>query len=232
MCEKTVIFFAVLLIMSCSKPLFVSHLSPEGIALTKKKGYGRPVHHWYSVVVCFDVKCRKKAAWAKSQKAHRYNGFKNVEPALENLMPHVVIDSVVIAKKQGKSIKTVTKDSEDNTQRDSLIVLSGEVFFDFNSSQLRNELKSKLDSISKFLNKNKAFNASVSGHTDNTGNESYNLKLSEKRAENVALYLIDQGVEPDRISYVGMGSLKPVMDNSTEEGKRKNRRVEIKMSKK
>jgi outer membrane protein OmpA-like peptidoglycan-associated protein len=110
--------------------------------------------------------------------------------------------------------------------------LSGEVFFDFNSSELRKELQSKLDSISQFLNKNPRFSAAVSGHTDNTGSESYNLKLSEKRAENVAMYLIDQGVQPDRITYVGLGSLKPVTDNSTEEGKRKNRRVEIRMRRK
>ena len=68
----------------------------------------------------------------------------------------------------------------------------------------------------------------VRGHTDSTGDEAYNQQLSEKRAERVAEFLIDSAeLNPDGISFDGKGAKDPVAENSTAEGRARNRRVEI-----
>jgi hypothetical protein len=72
--------------------------------------------------------------------------------------------------------------------------------------------------------------ASVSGHTDDTGREPNNLKLSKDLAQSVAVYLLKNSIEENRISFKGWGSSMPVAGNGTEEGRRKNRRVEILIS--
>jgi TonB family protein len=73
-------------------------------------------------------------------------------------------------------------------------------------------------------------NVEVEGHTDNVGNAESNKKLSEQRAKAVMDYLISRGVEASRLKSVGYGLVKPVADNSTEEGRAKNRRVELVIS--
>ena len=67
----------------------------------------------------------------------------------------------------------------------------------------------------------------ISGHTDDTGTEKHNLQLSEHRARAVAEYLLDKGIDPNRIQHTGYGSAKPVMNNDTATGRLKNRRVEM-----
>ena len=67
----------------------------------------------------------------------------------------------------------------------------------------------------------------VAGHTDSTGSEEYNQRLSERRADSVARFLGSQGVMSQRIITVGMGESRPVADNSTAAGRQSNRRVEL-----
>ena len=88
----------------------------------------------------------------------------------------------------------------------------------------------RLDSLAQLLAVHESLMAEISGHTDNTGDASYNLKLSYDRAAAVADYLIRNNISRDRISYLGLGSTRPVADNTTEEGRQKNRRVEILLS--
>jgi len=71
----------------------------------------------------------------------------------------------------------------------------------------------------------------ISGHTDNTGNDALNQELSQKRAEEVRRYLISHGCKEDQITAVGYGSSRPVADNESEEGRRENRRVEMRVTK-
>jgi OOP family OmpA-OmpF porin len=71
----------------------------------------------------------------------------------------------------------------------------------------------------------------IGGHTDNTGDPSYNLDLSRRRATAVRKYLISQGVAEKRLTAVGYGQEKPIADNSTPEGRLKNRRIEFKIHK-
>jgi OOP family OmpA-OmpF porin len=67
----------------------------------------------------------------------------------------------------------------------------------------------------------------IEGHTDNVGSASFNQVLSEKRAMSVKNYLVERGIEPDRLYVDGFGASKPISDNSTQEGKALNRRVEF-----
>ncbi|MNE78477.1 Outer membrane porin F precursor [compost metagenome] len=67
----------------------------------------------------------------------------------------------------------------------------------------------------------------VLGHTDSQGADAYNQGLSEMRASSVAAFLLDQGLAPDKVTSLGVGESQPVADNATEEGRAKNRRVEL-----
>ncbi|NOZ89921.1 MAG: OmpA family protein, partial [Epsilonproteobacteria bacterium] len=67
----------------------------------------------------------------------------------------------------------------------------------------------------------------IAGHTDSDGNEAYNQRLSENRANAVKQYLINHGVNASRLEAIGYGETQPIADNSTKEGKEKNRRIEF-----
>ena len=218
---------------SCQRPLFVSHLSPEGIALTKKKGYGMPVHHFLSRIICFQDKCRNKAAWVKEQKRHRFKGFvdhrkkKNIA-AVAPLQPTMP----VVAKKDSMSasrptaVAAVPRADTVRQKRETKFVLN-EVLFAHNSSRLEPASFFQLDSLADYLTENPKLSVKINGYTDNTGREPRNLKLSRDRAEAVAEYLIQKNIDMQRISFEGFGSSRPIADNGTEAGRRKNRRVEI-----
>ncbi|MDR2914666.1 MAG: OmpA family protein [Tannerella sp.] len=101
------------------------------------------------------------------------------------------------------------------------------ILFATNSSTVSDASKSALRNFAGNLEKNPDTDLKVIGHTDNTGNVDYNQTLSEKRAKSVYDYLIEQGVSSRRMVYEGKGIFQPVADNSSVEGRAKNRRVEI-----
>lgn len=84
-----------------------------------------------------------------------------------------------------------------------------------------------LDEFAEYLKDNPTFKVEIQGHTDNVGKEADNLSLSEKRAENVKIYLCSKGIQKDRITSKGYGSSKPLASNATVEGKAENRRTEF-----
>jgi OmpA-OmpF porin, OOP family len=100
------------------------------------------------------------------------------------------------------------------------------VFFDTDKSILKPESFNSLDSLAAFLLEEEKYSITVTGHTDNSGDEVKNQKLSQDRAKAVADYLVSKGVNPGRIRSEGKGSEKPVSDNTTPEGRARNRRVE------
>jgi outer membrane protein OmpA-like peptidoglycan-associated protein len=102
-----------------------------------------------------------------------------------------------------------------------------DIYFDFNSIELKPESKIVIDEFAGFLNDNPTLKVSIQGHTDNIGNEEDNLKLSQERARAVYNYLIEKGIAPERLSYKGFGESKPVSQNDTETGRARNRRTEF-----
>ncbi|MDW8418213.1 MAG: OmpA family protein [Chitinophagales bacterium] len=101
------------------------------------------------------------------------------------------------------------------------------VFFDSDRHNLKPESEAELDNVLKLLQQNTTLQVEIGGHTDNTGSESYNRELSEKRARSVYEYLLRKGIDAKRMTYKGYASSSPVADNNTEEGKAKNRRTEL-----
>ncbi|HEY5825207.1 MAG TPA: OmpA family protein [Cyclobacteriaceae bacterium] len=220
----------IVILSSCARPLFVTHLTARGVALTKKKGQFMPSHKFINRFMCFDEKCLNKAAWEKKQRKQRFKGYKDGgKPPVSQPKEVIPQDTVLIAKKDEKMTTPGQMQEEITTsplKRDSVIVLN-EVFFEINSFKLKPAIFPKLDSLVSFMRKNPSHDVMISGHTDNTGKESHNLRLSEYRAESVARYLADQGIDIARTTFNGFGSSKPIATNDTKEGRGKNRRVEI-----
>jgi OmpA-OmpF porin, OOP family len=104
-----------------------------------------------------------------------------------------------------------------------------DVLFDFDKSNVKPEAAAILDRLVVFMNENKDKRANLSGHTDNIGTEAYNQALSERRVNSVKDYVVKKGVDSSRVSGQGFGESKPIADNKTQEGRAKNRRVEIKV---
>jgi len=104
---------------------------------------------------------------------------------------------------------------------------AGEVMFAYNQSELTPTAKSQLDSVMGKLEDADVASIKVIGHTDSQGSDAYNQTLSQRRASSVAEYLLSQGVAPNKVTSEGKGESQPVADNETEEGRAKNRRVEL-----
>jgi outer membrane protein OmpA-like peptidoglycan-associated protein len=101
------------------------------------------------------------------------------------------------------------------------------VNFEFDSDKLKKEAFPILDNIVKTLKADPSKKAVIKGHTDNIGSIEYNLDLSKRRAESVRKYLVSKGIAPERLTCYGYGESMPIATNETEEGRAKNRRVEI-----
>ncbi|PIY32008.1 MAG: hypothetical protein COZ08_07830, partial [Bacteroidetes bacterium CG_4_10_14_3_um_filter_42_6] len=101
------------------------------------------------------------------------------------------------------------------------------IFFNFNSDKLLPPSKPELDRLVNFLMDNPAIGVLVTGHTDSIGSASFNLELSGKRAKSVVAYLLNHGIESERITSQGVGDTKPLATNQNEQGRAMNRRTEI-----
>lgn len=106
------------------------------------------------------------------------------------------------------------------------LVLEG-VNFDNDRATLRPDASATLDQAAATLKEWGDVKVEVAGHTDSNSDDAHNLKLSQRRAETVRSYLIGKGVAADRLSAKGYGESSPVADNASEEGRAKNRRVEL-----
>lgn len=101
-----------------------------------------------------------------------------------------------------------------------------DIEFEINQDEIQREEKEKLAVVGTFLSKYPDTTATIEGHTDNVGTPEQNMKLSQRRAESVVNYLVDSlRIAPYRLKAVGYGETRPIADNSTEEGKRQNRRI-------
>ncbi len=103
----------------------------------------------------------------------------------------------------------------------------GDLYFGFDSAQLLAEADGPLSTLVRELQGDPDLQVRVSGHTDSSGPEEYNLLLSERRAISVASYLRSRGIEASRIEQRGYGESNPMADNATREGRTQNRRVEL-----
>lgn len=110
-----------------------------------------------------------------------------------------------------------------------VIVLRG-VNFEFDKATLTVNAKSILDGVASALESRPDIKIELGGHTDGKGSDSYNAKLSDRRAKSVKQYLVDKGIATDRMSTKGYGESVPVASNDTDDGRELNRRVELKVT--
>ena len=115
----------------------------------------------------------------------------------------------------------------DRTERGLVVTLGDEVLFDVDQADLKPGGMQQLTRVAEFLRQNLDRNVLVEGHTDSTAPDSYNLALSQRRANAVEEFLITQGVEPTRIVATGYGEQLPIASNDTAAGRQANRRVEL-----
>ena len=114
----------------------------------------------------------------------------------------------------------------ENPQPGTVIQLVN-IQFEFNSSALTNDSQEGIDMLASFLENHPEINVELAGHTDNVGSDTYNLKLSNERAEVVRQALIDKGIASERLTAKGYGATKPLQPNDTEEHRAMNRRTEM-----
>ncbi|MCB0686729.1 MAG: OmpA family protein [Saprospiraceae bacterium] len=113
-------------------------------------------------------------------------------------------------------------------EEDKIIPLDN-ILFDTDKAIIRTKGKSDLDRLYKILVEYPTMEIEVGGHTDNQGGFDYNMKLSNRRAKAVVSYLINKGIDEQRLSYIGYGTTRHIATNDTEEGRQQNRRVEFRI---
>ena len=125
-------------------------------------------------------------------------------------------------------LKTDTLSFVDSTTKKTYETVNlPNVQFYTNSDVLLPTSAKELQQLAEYLVKNDSLNATVYGHTDNVGDQQANLKLSQRRAESVRNFLTSLGISQERLTAKGMGDTQPKADNSKEEGRLMNRRVEV-----
>ena len=104
--------------------------------------------------------------------------------------------------------------------------------FALGSHKLKRKGRKILNRVKELLDKYKRYDVIIEGHTDDIGKDEYNLKLSERRAKSVLNYMVKRGIEKQRLQFFGMGETVPLYENSNNENRRRNRRVEFLLIKK
>ena len=132
-----------------------------------------------------------------------------------------------LAELENAQVETVT---DVNGLKAIKVTFDSGIIFDFNKSTLKPEAKKQLETFAKDMADMPQTNINVYGHTDNVGTAEANKKVSDNRARSVAQYLMKHGIDDSRILAEGLSYDFPVADNSTEEGRAQNRRVEIYIS--
>ncbi len=133
----------------------------------------------------------------------------------------------IVEKKEMEKGLIKAKDIYETIKTEGKVAIYG-IYFDFDKADIKPESKPALEEIAKFLKEHPEIKLYIVGHTDNIGKLEYNMELSKKRAEAVVKELVEKyGIKKDRLMGFGVGPLAPVAPNSTEEGRAKNRRVEL-----
>ena len=101
------------------------------------------------------------------------------------------------------------------------------ILFETNSAKLQAISQIEINRLMQLMNENPTLKVQINGYTDNVGKPTDNVKLSEARAKSVVDYLVNKGINTQRLSFKGFGEAKPVADNSLEAGRAKNRRTEF-----
>jgi outer membrane protein OmpA-like peptidoglycan-associated protein len=141
------------------------------------------------------------------------------------------VAGAIIGRRMDEQAEALEEDLPDATvQRIGegiAVTFDSGILFDFDSFALRPEARENLANLAASLEEYADSEVLIVGHTDSTGAEEYNQRLSEDRAGSARDYLVRQGITADRIDAQGRGEMEPIASNETEAGQQENRRVEI-----
>ncbi len=149
----------------------------------------------------------------------KFQDVKNTtEPAWHN--PYYLIDDV--------SVRHLAEPGLDKLEvKKGDVVKLDKIYFESNRWSLLQDSYNQLDQLVVLMENNPKMRIAINGHTDSKGNASYNQKLSENRCVAVFDHLVASGIDPFRLEYTGLGEAYPIDENTTEEGRKNNRRVEF-----
>jgi outer membrane protein OmpA-like peptidoglycan-associated protein len=146
---------------------------------------------------------------------------------VNRLQDELLGEQLQVAKQNSERLQNELTELKSKQTERGLELSFGEAFFDLDASELPEEVLTNLDKVAEFLKQRTIYKVLIESHTDNTGEDDYNLNLSQRRADFVRAKLIERGIHPSRISAKGYGESWPVASNETEAGRQQNRRVEI-----
>jgi len=205
------------------KDLFYAKLQPDEI-------WSNPVNLGYPINSCRDelgifINAQGNVAYFASDRSGGLGGLDiycfELEETLRPTPILFVVENIENKKDTSNSVHILS----------SLVVgetfILPNLFFEFAHSNLLPDSYSELQRLLDYLIRNTTVKIEISGHTDNQGADAYNQKLSMERAKTVYRYLVDNGIDFNRLSYKGYGKEKPVAPNNSEENRAKNRRTEI-----
>ena len=144
----------------------------------------------------------------------------------DNMNGAFYYETIVHLKAMQQEVVADAATLDDEINKSGHVAVYG-IHFDTGKADILPDSEATLNEIVKLMQKDSALKLRVEGHTDNQGTAAANQALSEKRAQSVVTWLTKHGVEASRLAAKGFGQTKPVADNSTEEGRAKNRRVEL-----
>jgi len=190
------------------------------------------------------LRAEESARQAAEQAARREEAARRAEAAAQRAAEEAVLrqQAEAAAARAGAEAERATREREEARARmqralglvaetresaRGIIVNLPDILFDFNKATLRPQAREVISRIVGILMVTPGFRLGVEGHTDSVGSHEYNQGLSEKRAQAVKDYLVSAGIALDLITTQGFGKARPIADNSTPDGRQKNRRVEI-----
>jgi outer membrane protein OmpA-like peptidoglycan-associated protein len=188
----------------------------KSLASKRKNAFGYPKHTFLSYVVCFNESCINRAETVNYREKRRFKGYKNNKP-IQKRPP--------LENEKGQPV--IAQEREPQKLEINKVYTLKHVYFETGKARLNTHSQKELDQIVEVLQNDPTLIISVSGHTDNTGDEKENLELSQRRAEAVIDYLSAKGIATSRLIAKGYGSTKPLTSNDTEQGRENNRRVEF-----
>lgn len=137
------------------------------------------------------------------------------------------IDAAAQARADAEAARREIDELNAKETERGLVVTLGDMLFETGNAQLTGNAFANLGKLSNFLNKYPERTLVIEGHTDSVGSESSNQSLSQRRADSVRQYLLQQGVAANRLTAVGQGENSPVASNDSTSGRALNRRVEV-----
>lgn len=175
-----------------------------------------------AIVFCLLIACNSSKNTAKNEKNNRKKNPAAAEAAVKigNMLDLLSTDLIGASGQKAEVVRTAEGIS---------ITFQPDFYFESSSERLTPDAKGVLEDISSVLSRYPYTEIFIEGHADSSGNQWNNKKLSEQRAKTVALYFKAHDVTADRLAIAGYGATRPIESNSTPEGRRKNRRVLVKI---